>query len=89
MKRNLEWHLNFKTKMTKELMQSALEFENRTLSHMSTSDRVAASREAKRLILAINEIYKKTKDSSLMDLMKRLTVKKQKIEKRLKGRPLI
>ena len=28
------------------------------------------------------------KDAQLMDLMKRLTVIKQKIEKRLKGRPL-
>lgn len=74
--------------MTKELMESATEFENRTLSHMSTSDRVAASREAKKLILAINEIYKETKDSHLMDLMKRLTEKKRKIEKRLKGNPL-
>lgn len=74
--------------MTKELLESAMEFENRTLSRMSTSDRVAASREAKQLILAINEIYKKTKDSTLMDVMKRLTVKKRKIEKRLKGNPL-
>jgi len=74
--------------MTKELLESALEFENRTLSHMSTSDRVAASREAKQLILSINEIYKKTQDSTLMDLMKRLTAKKKKIEKRLKGNPL-
>ncbi len=74
--------------MTKELLDSAAEFENRTLSHMSTSDRVAASREAKKLILAINEVYKKTKDSQLMDLMKRLTEKKRKIEKRLKGNPL-
>lgn len=74
--------------MTKELQDSATEFENRTLSHMSTSDRVAASREAKKLILAINEEYKKTKDSQLMDLMKRLTEKKRKIEKRLKGNPL-
>ena len=72
-----------------ELIKEALEFEKATLSHMSTSDRVAASREAKRLILSINEIYKKTKDASLMDLMKRLTAKKQKIEKRLKGRPLV
>ena len=69
-------------------MEAALEFESRTLSHMSTSDRVAASREAKQLILSINEIYKKTQDSSLMDLMKRLTEKKRKIEKRLKGNPL-
>ena len=52
------------------------------MSHMSTSDKVAASREAKRLILAINERYKETKDETLMDLMKRLTVKKKKIEKK-------
>ena len=57
------------------------------MSNMTTSDRVTASREAKRLILALNEIYKKSKDSNLMDIIKRLTVKKKKIEKRLKGRP--
>lgn len=72
-----------------DLLQEAEEFENRKLSHMSTSDRVAASREAKRLILAINEIYKKSRDAGLMSLMKRLTEKKRKIEKRLKGSPLI
>lgn len=70
-----------------ELINQAIEFEKAKMTHMSTSDRVAASREAKRLILAINEIYKKTKDSKLMDVMKILTVKKKKIEKRLKGRP--
>lgn len=70
-----------------ELINEALEFENAKMSHMSTSDRVVASREAKRLILALNEIYKKSKDTSLMDIMKRLTTKKKKIEKRLKGRP--
>lgn len=75
--------------MTQELLAKAEEFEKRTLSHMSTSDRVAASREAKQLILSINEIYKETKDSSLMDIMKRLTEKKKKIEKRLKGTPLV
>jgi len=53
---------------------------------MTTSDRINASREAKELILSINEEYKNTKDESLMDLMKRLTVIKRKIEKRLKGR---
>lgn len=74
--------------MTADLLEKATEFENRTLSHMSTIDRVAASREAKQLILAINEIYKETKDASLMDTMKRLTEKKRKIEKRLKGNPL-
>ncbi|MDC6364119.1 MULTISPECIES: hypothetical protein [Flavobacteriaceae] len=75
--------------MTQELLTKAQEFENRPLSHMSTSDRVEASREAKQLILSINEIYKKTKDSKLMEVMKNLTLKKQKIEKRLKGTPLV
>lgn len=71
------------------IIDQALEFETAKMSNMSTSDRVAASREAKRLILAINEMYKKSKETSLMDLMKRLTVKKKKIEKRLLGRPSI
>lgn len=70
-----------------DLLKEAQEFENAKMSHMSTSDRVVASREAKRLILAINEIYKKTKDTSLMDIMKRLTAKKKRIEIRLKGKP--
>lgn len=70
-----------------ELINEALEFEQAKMSNMSTSDRVVASREAKRLILALNEIYKKSKDTRLMDMMKLLTTKKKKIEKRLKGRP--
>lgn len=69
-----------------DLIKQALDFEKAKMSHMSTSDRVVASREAKRLVLAINEIYKKTKDAKLMDIMKRITVKKKKIEVRLKGR---
>ncbi|WP_394344417.1 hypothetical protein [Aggregatimonas sangjinii] len=52
---------------------------------MSTSDRVSAAREVKALILELNEVYKKDKDSSIMDIMKRLTVQKQKLDKRLKG----
>tara|TARA_R110002012_G_scaffold70013_1_gene180761 strand:- start:3961 stop:4188 length:228 start_codon:yes stop_codon:yes gene_type:complete len=75
--------------MTHELLEKAEEFEKRPMSHMSTSDRVKASREAKSLILAINEIYKKTKDSKLMETMKNITAKKRKIEKRLKGSPLV
>jgi len=70
-----------------DILQEAATFENAKMSHMSTSERVVASREAKRLILSINEIYKKTKDTSLMDVMKRLTVKKKRIDIRLKGRP--
>jgi len=68
-----------------ELIKRAFEFEKRSMSNMSTSDRVSASREAKSLVLTINEIYKKTKDPSLMDIMKRITKKKHKIDKRLKG----
>lgn len=70
-----------------ELINEALEFEKSKMSNMSTSDRVTASREAKRLILALNEVYKESKDTNIMDLMKLLTAKKKKIEKRLKGRP--
>lgn len=71
-----------------DLIEKALEFESRKKSSLSTSDRVKFSREAKELILGLNEEYKVSKDPDLMDLMKRLTVIKQKIEKRLKGRPI-
>ncbi len=70
------------------LIEKATEFENRKFKFVTTSDRILASREAKALILEINEEYKKTKDSNLMEIMKRLTVVKQRIEKRLKGKPL-
>ena len=72
-----------------KLLEQAQAFEQRKLSHMSTSDRVKASREVKQLILSINQFYKKNKDANLMDVMKRLTVKKRKIEKRLMGTPVI
>ena len=68
-----------------KILDKAKAFENRKMSNLSTSDRVAASREAKELILAINEIYKENQDPSLMDIMKSLTVKKRKLEKRLKA----
>lgn len=70
-----------------DILKEASIFEQAKMSHMTTSDRVTASREAKRLVLAINEIYKKTKDTTLMDVMKRLTIKKKRIDIRLKGRP--
>ena len=70
-----------------DIIKIAFAFENAKMSGMTTSNRVEASREAKRLILAINEIYKETKDANLMDIMKRLTVKKKRIDKRLNGRP--
>jgi hypothetical protein len=59
-----------------EILQEAEVFENAKMSNMSNSDRVTASREAKRLVLAINKIYKKTKEA-LNGLMKRLTIKKK------------
>ncbi len=70
-----------------DIIKKATEFENRKFKFKNTSERVIASREVKGLILGLNEIYKKEKDPDIMDLMKRLTAIKQKIEKRLKGRP--
>ena len=73
----------------KELIIQAEEYENLAMSHMSTSDRVKYSREGKSLVLAINEVYKESKDPELMDWMKRVTSKKQKIEKRIKNVPTV
>lgn len=73
----------------KELLIQAEEYENLAMSHMSTSDRVKYSREGKSLVLAINEVYKESKDPELMDWMKRVTSKKQKIEKRIKNVPTV
>lgn len=72
--------------MTAELKRRVTEFEEMKMSHMSTSDRVTASRKAKELVLELNEIYKREKDQGLMEIMKRITEKKRKVEKRLKGR---
>tara|TARA_B110000090_G_C13001967_1_gene300742 strand:- start:119 stop:334 length:216 start_codon:yes stop_codon:yes gene_type:complete len=69
-----------------DLLERALEFENRKFSFKTTSDRILASREVKALVLELNEVYKLEKNPEIMDQMKRLTVVKQKIEKRLKGR---
>ncbi|MCF7561861.1 hypothetical protein L3X39_14540 [Sabulilitoribacter multivorans] len=70
-----------------EIIDKALEFEQRKHTFKTTSERIESSREVKDLILSLNSVYKKKKDPEIMDLMKRLTVIKQKIEKRLKGRP--
>lgn len=72
--------------MELELINKALEFEQRKMRSLSTSDRVKISREAKALILDLNQIYKVKKDKKIMDIMKRLTVIKRKVEKRLKMR---
>ena len=72
-----------------ELINRALEFEQRKMKSLSTSDRIKISREAKELILDLNQVYKVKKDEQIMDIMKRLTAIKRKVEKRLKGRPLV
>jgi hypothetical protein len=61
-----------------EILQEAEVFEKTKMSNMSNSDRVTASREAKRLVLAINKIYMNTKEATLMDVMKRLTEEKNR-----------
>jgi hypothetical protein len=65
-------------------IKKAFDFEKRSMGKMSLSDRVSASREAKAIVLSINEFYKKTKDPSLMNIMKLITRKKRKIDERLK-----
>jgi hypothetical protein len=75
-----------KTNKTIDILDEASSFENAKMSHMTMVDKVLASKEAKRLVLAINDIYKETKNEELMDVMKRLTEKKKKIDKRLKGK---
>ena len=67
-------------------IEKAIEFESRKHVYKSTNEKIVASREVKNLILDLNEIYKENKDTEIMDIMKRLTVIKRKVEKRLKGR---
>ena len=69
------------------IIEKALEFESRKHVYKSTNEKIVASREVKSLILELNEIYKENKDPDLMEMMKRLTLIKRKVEKRLKGRP--
>ncbi len=69
-----------------DLIEKALDFEQRKSSFKTRNDKIIASKEVKDLILSLNEIYKKNKDPEIMDLMKRLTEIKRTIEKRLKGR---
>lgn len=70
------------------IIKEAEEFEQKMQRFRNTSDRIIASRKAKQIILDLNEIYKLGYDPRIMDLMKRITIVKQNIEKRLKGRQL-
>ena len=72
-----------------DIINEALEFEQRKLRSLSTSDRIEISRKAKSLILGLNEIYKRKKDDQIMEIMKRLTTIKRKVEKRLMGKSLL
>ena len=67
----------------KKIIEEALVFEKSKLPITSTSERIIVSRKCKERILALNEIYKETKDQEIMDIMKRLTAIKQRAEKRL------
>lgn len=71
------------------VIEKAIEFERRKHTYKSTNEKIVASREVKNLILDLNEIYKENKNDEIMDMMKRLTVIKKKVEKRLKGRPQV
>ncbi len=42
-----------------DTIERALEFEQTKMKSLSTSDRIEISREAKQLILELNQIYKK------------------------------
>ncbi|MEE9363054.1 MAG: hypothetical protein V3U92_10705 [Cellulophaga sp.] len=70
-----------------DVVLKALEFEKNKITPKTTNERIIMVRELKALILELNEVYKVNKDTSIMDIMKRLTVDKKKVEKRLKGRP--
>lgn len=67
-----------------DIFVRANEFENKKTTFKTRSERIVASREVKEIILSLNEIYKVDQKQEIMDQMKRLTVLKRKIEKRLK-----
>lgn len=66
-----------------DIFARADEFETKKTTFKTRSERIIASREAKEIILSLNEIYKVDQKQEIMDQMKRITVLKRKIEKRL------
>ena len=66
-----------------DLIQKALEFEQRKVVKYH-NQRVLASREVKSLILSLNEVFKKTKEPELMDLMKKIDRYKTDNRKKIK-----
>ena len=61
-------------KSTEDIIEQALEFELSYKASKTRNEKIIASRKAKEIVLAINEIYKETKEYTLMDIMKRITV---------------
>ena len=69
-----------------DIINDALRFEKKKKVFKSRDDRIKASRKLKDLILNLNEEYKRERDPAIMEIMKRLTDIKRKVESRLKGR---
>jgi len=67
------------------ILEQARQYCKLSMKNLSTSDRVEFSRLGKQIVLAINKVYKKNKDPKLMEVMKLVTFKKRKIDKRLRG----
>ena len=68
-----------------ELVTEAVFLIKAQKTFKSRNDKIMASRKTKELILALNEIYKETREKDLMDVMKDLTAVKRKVETRLYG----
>jgi hypothetical protein len=66
-----------------EAIAKGIAFLNTKLEHLSASDRILLSKEAKDHILKIHELYKESKEACLIKLMKAITIKKREIEKLL------
>lgn len=69
-----------------ELIEEAQELERDYKTFKTRNEKIIASKKAKEIVLGINQFYKESNDAELMDLMKRISAIKIKLEKRLKGR---
>ncbi|MDH3322179.1 MAG: hypothetical protein OEM04_04265 [Flavobacteriaceae bacterium] len=72
-----------------EIIKEALAYTNKKLSLKSRDDKIRASQKLKDLILRLNEVYKSNKDPKIMDIMKRLTLIKRKVEVRLYAKLIV
>jgi len=67
-----------------DILDRAVEFENRKFSFKTSSDRIVAAREAKEIILAVNEVYKQKKRCQINGLNEASYCNKTKNRKTLK-----